>query len=165
MKVIVIEDSKHRKKHKHNTKHKHQKVHLILTTYIHNYKIKIYAMQLQTKNFMDAILTLVDHDTLDPIQATFANIELTSSDPSIFTTTEDVDADGTVDIVGVAVGTGSLHVKTDVTYTDKNTKLPVTDTKEVDVDVTITEPAPDAEKTDLVVTFSDPKQVPTTPTT
>lgn len=150
--IIIIKNKK---------KHKRQKTQLILTAFINKYKTQILAMELKTKNFMDSILTLVDSDTRNPIQATFSNIELTSSDPAIFTASDDVDADGTVDIVGVAAGSGTLHVKADATYTDSKTGKETTQTKEVDVDITVTEAAPDAENTELVVTFSDPKVVPT----
>jgi hypothetical protein len=133
---------------------------LIFTTYFHNFKIKILSMQLQKQEFVNSILGLVDHETQAPIEATFSNIELTSSDTAIFTADSDVDADGTIDIVGVAPGTATLGVKADVKYIDGKTGEEVTASKEATIDVTITEPLIDAETTDLVVSFSAPKPVP-----
>lgn len=130
---------------------------LILTATINNVKIKILAMTLQTKQFVTAALGLVDHDTQNPIEATFENVALTSSDPSIFTVDTDVNGDGNVDVVGVAPGTATLNVKADVTYEDANTGLSVTASKEANIEVTVTLPP---ETTDLVVTFSDPQPVP-----
>jgi len=117
-------------------------------------------MQLQKQEFVNSILGLVDHETQAPIEATFSNIELTSSDTAIFTADSDVDADGTIDIVGVAPGTATLGVKADVKYIDGKTGEEVTASKEATIDVTITEPLIDAETTDLVVSFSAPKPVP-----
>lgn len=117
-------------------------------------------MELQIKDFVDANLGLVDHDTQAAITATFANIVMTSSDPTIFTVDSDVDTDGTMDVVGVAVGTATLTVSADVSYNDSKTGLDVTANKTVDVPVTITA---SPESADLVVTFSAPKPVPATP--
>lgn len=117
-------------------------------------------MELQTKQFLDTILDLVDHETQQPIDATFSDVQLTSSDESIFTSTSDVNGDGTVDVVGVGEGTAVLNVKVMATYIDSKLNQEVTNAKEVNVDVTITAPPPEAETTDLVVTFSDPKPVP-----
>lgn len=139
---------------------KKKKTNLIFTTIINHFQIKILKMQLETKQFVDSILSLVDHDTQQPIDATFTNVVLTSSDPSIFTADGDVNGDGTVDVVGVAAGSGTLNVKADATYTDSNTKKEVTVNKEANVDVTITEPAPTAENTDLVVTFGAAQPIP-----
>jgi len=149
---IYIHRIEKRKKHKHRTQ-------LIFTTIINNYKIKILAMTLNTKEFVDSVLALEDSDTKQSISATFANIVLTSSDPSIFTADTDVNADGTIDIVGVSTGLASLNVKADATYTDSNTGKEVTASKEANIDITVSEPAPGAENTDLVVSFSDPKSV------
>ncbi len=136
-----------------------QRTTLILTFFINNYQIKIQTMQLETQQFVDSILGLVDHDTQEAIPATFANIVLTSSDPAIFTADTDVNADGTIDVVGVSEGNATLNVKADVTYTDKNTGKEVTKAKEANVPVTVTLPPPSEENTDLVVTFSTPQPV------
>jgi hypothetical protein len=135
---------------------------LIFTAVINKFKFKILTMELQTQDFVDSILALEDTDTHAAIDATFANIVLTSSDPTIFTADSDVDADGTLDIVGIAPGTASLNVKADATYTDANTQQSVTAPKEANVDVTVSKPAPGAENTDMLVTFGTPKPVPTT---
>jgi hypothetical protein len=133
---------------------------LIFTTVLFNNQIKILSiMELNTKEFVDSILALEDTDTKAPIDATFANIVLTSSDPTIFTADTDVNADGTIDIVGVAEGTATLNVKADATYIDGNTKQSVTATKEANIPVTVHAPLPGAENTDLVVTFSPAQPV------
>ncbi len=138
-------------------KRHHSKTQLIFTTIINKSKIKILAMELNAKEFVDSILGLVDHDTQESIDATFANITLGSSDSSIFTTDTDVDADGVLDIVGVSEGTATLTVTADATYTDKNTGKEVTANKTATIDVTVHAALPGAENTDLVVTFSAPK--------
>lgn len=150
---ILLASKKRRKKFKTD---------LILITIINKSKLKFITMQLDTQKFVDAMLALVDHATGNPIDATFSNIVLTSSDAAIFTADSDVDADGTIDVVGVSVGDASLNVTADATYTDPNTNEVVTVNKSADVPVTISEPAPGAIETDLVVTFSAPQPVPST---
>lgn len=140
-------------------KKRKQRTKLILVTIINKSKIKILAMEFNVKEFVDTNLALVDHDTQAPIDATFANITLTSSDTSVFTCDSDVNADGITDVLGIAEGSATLTVTADATYTDSKTGLVVTGNKSVDVPVTITAPAPTAENTDLVVTFG-----PATPT-
>ncbi len=55
-------------------------------------------MQLDKNTFVSTILTLVDHETQEPISdVIFSDTVLTSSDESVFTV-EDVDADGTVKV-------------------------------------------------------------------
>lgn len=152
--ALEVKVAKLSRKKKHKTE-------LVFTTIINKFKIKILAMELQTQDFVDSILGLEDSDTKAPIDAIFANVVLTSSDPSIFTADTDVDADGTLDIVGVAEGTATLNVKADATYIDGNTQQSVTASKEANVDVTVTKPAPGAENTDMVVSFGTPKPVPT----
>lgn len=132
---------------------------LIFTTIINKTKIKILSMKLQTKEFVDTLLGLINHDTQKPIDAKFTNIVLLSSNPAIFTASTDINADGKIDIVGVSVGKASLTVTADVTYLDANTSLEVTASKSAVVDVEITAPAPTAENTDLVVTFTAPAPV------
>lgn len=141
-------------------KKKKTRTELIFTIIINHTKIKILAMELQKQEFVNSILGLVDHETQEPIEASFSNVELTSSDTAIFTADTDVNADGTIDVVGVSVGTATLGVKADATYIDKNTGKEVTASKEATIEVTITEPPIDAETTDLVVTFSAPTPVP-----
>lgn len=115
-------------------------------------------MQLETQKFVDSILSLVDHDTQQPIEgATFSNIILTSSDPLILTADTDVDNDGIVDIAGVSPGEVTLNVKADVAYLDANTGEQVNATKEANVAITVTKPLPGAQNTDLVVSFTNPQ--------
>lgn len=142
---------------------KKKKTHLILTTFINNYQIKIQSikMELNQKKFVDSILQLVDHDTQAPIEATFSDIVLESSDTEIFTI-GDVNADGVLDLVGVKAGIATLNVSASATYVDANTGETVTKTKTAAVPVTVNAPAPDAENTDLVVSFTAAQDVPET---
>jgi len=129
---------------------------LIFTTIINNSKIKILAMQLDKQTFASTILTLVDHETQEPINdVVFSETVLTSSDESIFTVT-DVDADGTVDILGVSEGSATLNVKTKASYINSIGESVTTD-EEADVEVNVTTPPPGANETDLVVTFGPPQ--------
>lgn len=139
------------------------KTDLVFTTFIHNYKIKILQMNLEKQKFADTILTIVDHATGTPIDATFENVVLESSDPAVFTCTTDVNNDGKVDLVGVSEGTASLNVTADATYVDGNTGETVTKTKTASVPVTITAPPPEAQSTDLIVTFTAAEAVPAAP--
>jgi hypothetical protein len=134
---------------------------LIFTTIINNKQIKILKIMptLDLKTFVDTVLALEDTDTKAPITATFANIAMTSSDTSIFTADSDVNADGTVDIVGVAAGTATLTVTADASYTDGNTGKAVTANKSATIDVTVSEPLPGDENTDMIVSFGAPSPV------
>lgn len=138
----------------------YQKTRLIFTALILNYKIKILKMELLKQQFADTILKIVDHATGAPIDATFENVVLESSDPAVFTCTNDVNNDGKVDVVGVAEGTATLNVSVDATYIDGNTGQSVTKTKTASLQVTVSAPPPEAQSTDLVVTFTAPEAVP-----
>lgn len=149
-------------KHRHYIwcRKKQRNTQLVFTIKINKSIIKILAMELPVKDFLDTNLSLEDSDTKAAIIATFANIKLTSSDPSIFTTDTDVNTDGTADVVGVAAGTAQLNVTADATYTDSNTGKEVTKSKNATIDVTVTAPAPTDENTDLVVTLTNAQPVP-----
>lgn len=138
--------------------HPKKKYSLIFTTIINNKQIKILKIMptLDLKTFVDTVLALEDTDTKAPITATFANVVLTSSDPTIFTADTDANADGTIDIVGVAAGTATLTVTADASYTDGNTGKAVTANKSATIDVTVTAPLPGDENTDMIVSFSAP---------
>lgn len=138
---------------------KKQKTDLIFTTVIHNSKIKILAMQLPINRYMKENLTLVDHATQQPIDAFWYNIELISSDPNIFSV-EDVDNDGYADIKGISVGTAILTVNADASYTDGNTHENVIRPKTATIDVTVTEPGPEEQQTDMIITLSNPQVLP-----
>jgi len=134
------------------------KTKIIFTTIINKTQIKILSMQLQKQQFVESILSLVNKDTQEPVSgAEFSNIQLTSSDESVFTSNTDSDNDGIVDIVGVGEGTANLEVKADVKYTDPNTQQEVNDTKSATVEVTVTAPPPGAINTEMIVTFSEPQ--------
>ncbi len=148
--VIILLLCKRRKK-----KHRSQ---LVFTTIINNFKIKILAMQLDKQSFASTILTLVDHETGEPItDVVFSDIILTSSDENVFTVL-DVDVDGTADILGVTEGSATLNVKTKASYVNSIGDDVTTD-EEANVDVTVTAPQPGANETDLVVTFGPPQPV------
>lgn len=118
-------------------------------------------MKINQQEFANARLGLVDSETKLPVEgATFADISLRSSDEGIFTVSTDVNADGELDVVGVAPGEAKLFAKATVSYTDANTNQPVTKVVETAVDVVVSEPAPDAQSTELVVTFTEPAKVP-----
>lgn len=134
-----------------------RKTDLIFTLNIPNFTIKILSMQLEIQKFVDSILGLVDHDTQQPIDATFTNVTLTSSDVNVFTADTDVNNDGTADIAGVAEGSADLKVTADATYIDSNTGQETTQSKEATVSITVTKPLPGAENTDLVVSFTNPQ--------
>jgi hypothetical protein len=146
--------------HKHWRK-KRRRVSLIFTTTVNNiYQIKIQSlkMNLLIKTFVDAVLGLVDHDTNAPITATFANTTYASDNPAVFTCNTDVNADGTLDVVGVAAGNANLHVETDATYTDGNTNQSVTVHLSKDIPMTVTAPA--GENVDLTVNFTAAQPTP-----
>lgn len=113
------------------------------------------SAQLNVNEMLVGTLGLVNHQTQQPITATFANVTVTSSDPTIFTTA--LDASGNVDVDGVAVGSGTLTISADATYVDPATGATVTFTKLLTVSVTI---SPAATATDLVVTFGAPQPIP-----
>lgn len=140
------------------SKRKRRPPQLIFLTTINNFKIKIHNMQLEKQKFVNSILGLVDKTTQEAISATFSNVVLESSDPSIFTADTDVNADSQIDVVGVSEGEATLNVKADATYVNSLGEE-VTTPEEANVTVTITAPPPEANETDLVVTFSDPQKV------
>ena len=121
---------------------------------IHNKKTN--KMRLDKKTFVDAQLALFKAGTEEQIDATFSNVVLTSSDSSIFTADTDVDSDGTIDIVGVSVGTAILTVAADAEWLDNGET--VKQPKTVDVEITVEAPIPG--ETDLQVSFSAAKPVP-----
>lgn len=112
------------------------------------------AAQLNVNELLVGTLGLVNHATGEAITATFANVSVSSSDTTIFTTT--LDGSGNVDVDGVAVGTGLLSVTADATYVDPATGSTVTFTKLVTISVTV---SPAATATDLVVNFGTPTPI------
>ncbi len=141
-------------------KHKKTQTFLILTTFYNNYQIKIQTMKLKPNEFVDSILQLVDKAQNPVTGATFSNIVLTSSDEAVFTTNTDVNSDGQVDIVGVAIGTADLNVTCDVSYTDPSTGDSVSTSKTATVNITVAASA-NPDDTTLVVSFTDAAAVPT----
>lgn len=135
---------------------RNRRTELIFATIINNFKIKILAMQLDKNTFASTILTLVDHETQEPISdVIFSDTVLTSSDEDVFTVL-DVDADGTADVLGVTEGTATLNVKTKASYVNSLGDSVTTD-EEADVEVTVTAPLPGANETDLIITFGPPQ--------
>lgn len=112
-------------------------------------------MKLKKQQFVEAKLGLVDADTEQPIEAEFSEVTLTSSDESIFII-KDADGDGDSDLEGISSGTAKLKVSAVVTWFDKNGEKHV-DGKEAEVDITVEF---DAQNTKLVVSFTDPADIP-----
>ena len=109
------------------------------------------AAQLNLDELLTGTLGVVNHATQEAISATFANVSASSSDTSIFTVT--LNPDNTLVVDGLAVGSGTLTVTADATYSDPASGITVTHNKSVTVAVTI---SPAETATDLVVTFGTP---------
>jgi hypothetical protein len=86
------------------------------------------------------ILGLVDTDTQKPIAATFANVSISIADTTIAEIETDPNVTGQSDVKPLAVGTTTLNVTADATYTDGNTGESVTKTGlTASTDVTVAE--------------------------
>jgi hypothetical protein len=144
------------------------KTRLVLSTvFINNLKFEgiIMSSKLNIKQFVQGVISLVNHADNSPIAASFANETFVSADPAIAAVVVDpTDGPDTaiLDIQGVAVGETDITITADATYKDPNTGEVVTKSKSVTVHVTISEPVSEAE-TDLVVTLGDPQPVAETP--
>lgn len=132
---------------------KSHKTKLVIYTIINHFKIQIMALSLNKNEFVNTHLALKDSVTGDPIEATFTDIVLTSSDESIVTCNTDTDNDGNVDVKGINPGEASINVSALALYTNSNND-PVSETKTVSVPVTVSQPA--ADETELVVSFTAP---------
>lgn len=113
-------------------------------------------MKLNKHQYVDAVFALQD-DKGNSIEATFSEINLESSDESVFKIS-DVDGDGNVDIVPVGTGTASLKASAVVSYTDPATGNPIVAGK--DAELVEIQVEPDATLTKLVVSFTDRKDIP-----
>lgn len=114
------------------------KVRLVFTTNINNNQFIIMAsLNLNANQFSIETLQLIDSDTGLPVQATFANVVFTSSDPNVFTTTPVPGSPNQTRDDAVAPGTATLNVTADVTYTDNKTNQPVTKNLTSNVPVTV----------------------------
>lgn len=102
---------------------KGQHVKLILLNSSNN---QIMAITLNANQFSIDTLGLVDSDTGNAVAATFANVSFVSSDPTIFTSTQDPANPNTTKDVAVAAGSASLNVTADASYTDSVSGLAVT---------------------------------------
>lgn len=110
------------------------------------------AAQLNLNELLTGTLGIVNHATGEAISATFANVTATSSDTTIFAVT--LNPDNSLVVDGVALGTGTLTVTTDATYTDPDPAVGlVTVNKTVAISVAI---SPAQTATDLVVNFGTP---------
>lgn len=94
-------------------------------------------------------LSLLD-DANQPITATFANINLTGIDGSVFTAATDGSTE--VTITPVAVGTQTLSISADVSYVDVNLGQ-TTVNKGVTVDIAVVA-APQLQATVLSINFA-----------
>ena len=110
------------------------------------------AAQLNLNELLTGTLGIVNHATGDVISATFANVSAISSDPTIFTV--ELNPDNSLTVDGIALGSGTLTVTADATYTDPDPTVGlVTVNKTVAISVTI---SPAQTATDLVVNFGTP---------
>lgn len=119
----------------------HENVRLILTTILNNNNsiLEIMALNLNVGQSSTDVLGLIDTDKNVPVVATFANVSFTSSDPTIFTTTQDPSNPNQSVDTAVAAGTANLVVTADASYTDANTGQAVTKTGlSVTVPMTVT---------------------------
>jgi hypothetical protein len=130
-----------------------RKTKLFLYTIINHFKIQIMALSIDKNKFANTHLALKETESGDPVEATFTDIVLTSSDESIVTCNEDTDSDGNVDVKGIAVGEASVNVSATASYTNSNGDV-VSESKTASVAVTVTQPAADG--TELVVSFTAP---------
>lgn len=140
---------------------KRTKTSLRVFFFINNQFKPLKFMKLNVQQFVNAKLGLIDSDTKEVIETQFENIQLSSSDEAVFTVSTDVNADGELDLVGIAPGTADLKVEAVAKYTDKNTNQPVVAGKDATVSITVSQPEPGAENTELVVSFTDAADVPT----
>lgn len=139
------------------TQDKKERVRLVLTTILNNNKFIVMSITLNANQFSLDTLSLIDSDTNAAVAATFANQSFASSDPSIFTSTQDVTDPNSTKDVAVGAGTASLNISADVTYTDANTNQPVTKTLTLVVDVTVVAVVA-GENVALVLTQGAPQQ-------
>jgi len=111
--------------------------------------------------FVQGVVSLINHADGSTIPATFANETFKSADENIATVSVDP-GDGPdtaiLDIKGIAVGETDITVTADATYVDPNTGETVTKSKSASIHVAISAPVSEAE-TDLVVTLGDPQPV------
>lgn len=112
-------------------------------------------MKLKKQQFVEAQLGLVDAETEQPIEATFSDVVLTSSDETIFII-KDADGDGDPDLEGIGSGSAKLKVGAVATWFDKNGDKHV-DGKEAEVDILVEF---DTQNAKLVVSFTDPANIP-----
>jgi len=112
-----------------------------------NKKTKPMDLLFHVGEFVVGTLSLVDHNTQQPVSALFSNPQNSSSDENVVT------VDSNNKLVAIGVGQAVVTIKSDVDYTDSNTGYPVHTTKSVEVNVTVSV-APTPQETDLVVTFS-----------
>lgn len=129
---------------------KFQRTHLVLTQIINNQTIFAMNLSLLFPGGNSAgTLALLD-ENLAPISgATFANIVLSGLDGSVASAT--TDNVSSVTVTPVAVGTQTLIIDTDVSYTDTNVGA-TTVHKTVSVDISVTTPAV-PQNTTLSITF------------
>jgi hypothetical protein len=137
--------SKFRKKKKH-------RVILILTTIINNSKFSIMELTLVSNQKSSGALALLDTVTNQAVPASFSNTAASSDNTASFNAS--VAADGTIDVVGVAAGSGNLTVSTTVNFTD-SLGVAQSESKSVSVGITVTA-VQVANAVSLEISFSAP---------
>lgn len=152
LKIIdrLTEEEHHHRKHP-------QKTRLVLSGLKYKHlTIKnsiIMALSLNVKEFVTSTLGLVDHATQSPItDASFSNQSYVSQAPEIVT------VDGAGIVTGIAFGSTTIIVTTDVAYTGSDGQ-PKTETGKSLLVAVQVNAVP--QTTDLTITFSAPQPVPT----
>lgn len=140
------------------TKPQPSSVQLILTSLVNNSNFKIMSLTLSSAQSAKGRLALVDKDTQNAIDATFANVSFAGTNTDSFTVEQDPDDPNGVIVRGVAEGSGQLTGQADATYVDGNTGATVTKTGTFSVDVTVT-PAtgPTPQNVEFQVNFDAPQ--------
>ena len=140
--IIVIEEE-------HYHRHSH---HLVLTTFINNSKFEIMSLSIVANEKVIGSLGLIDSVTNEPVSATFQNTTATSGNTASYNAS--VNADGSIEVTGVAEGSGDLVVTSLADFTD-SLGHPQSVEKSVTIPVSISA-VQTANGTNLVVNFGTP---------
>src|ERR1700749_1881469 len=148
----------HWRHHRHHGKHRYK---LILETIVNNnFKTQIMGLTLNSGQQAVGTLGLQDTVTGNAVQAQFTGVTATPDNAAVYTAT--VNADGSISVAAVAPGSGTLSFSASVTYTDSNGQAQ-TATLTGTVAVSVAQAA--ADSVALVISFSAPTAIVTTPAT
>ena len=133
------------------------KVSLRVLFFIDNHFKHLKFMKLNKHQFTEALLSLVNEETNEPIETTFSNVKFESSDEAVFKI-EDADSDGDLDVIPVGPGVATLLVSAVCSYTDPNNGEPIVAGKDADpVEITVIN---DPASTKLKATLTDARELP-----